>query len=158
MSNTNQPFSLNISTDTVPDVSLEHDSTTNEVHIKFFNVDNELVLDLWGQLNEVGPHLSGLSTIAKYRALRVGLNETVAEHDLVGAVEILSALKDLQRTPEFDRVLENVDITTGESPKKDPERATAEQEPLLSESGIAVLTGKEAEVLLAMLDETFNGK
>ena len=82
----------------------------------------------------------------------------MAEDDLVGAVEILRALNDLQHTPEFDRVFENVDITTGVSPKKDPERATAEQEPLLSESGIAVLTGKEAEVLLAMLDETFNGK
>ena len=153
MSNTNKPFSLNISHDSLPDVSLEHDSTTDEVHIKFFNVSNELVLDLWGQLNEVGPLISGLSTIAKYRALRVGLNEAVAEDDLVGAVEILRALNDLQHTPEFDRVFENVDVT-----EKDPERATAEQEPLLSESGIAALTGKEAEVLLAMLDETFNGK
>ena len=153
MSNTNQPFSLNISTDTVPDVSLEHNSTTDEVHIKFFNVDNELVLDLWGLLNDVGPLLSGLSTIAKYHALRTGLYKAVAEDDLVGAVEILRALNDLQHTPEFDRVVENVDITA-----TDPARATAEQEPLLSESGIAVLTGKEAEVLLAMLDEKFNGK
>mgnify|MGYP007027895673 CR=1 FL=1 len=152
MSNTNQPFSLNISTDTVPDVSLEHDSTTDEVHIKFFNVDNELVLDLGGLLNDVGPLLSGLSIIAKYHALRTGLCKAVAEDDLVGAVEILRALNDLQHTPEFDRVFENVDITTGESPKKDPE------EPRLSESGIAVLTGKETEVLLAMLDEMFNGK
>lgn len=158
MSNTNKPFSLNISTDTVPDVSLEHDSTTDEVHIKFFNVSNELVLDLWGQLDEVGPLLSGLSIIAKYHALRTGLYKAVAEDDLVGAVEILRALNDLQHTPEFGYVFENVDITTGESPKKNPERATAEQEPLLSESGIAALTGKEAEVLLAMLDETFNGK
>lgn len=152
MSNTNKPFSLNISTDSLPDVSLEHDSTTDEVHIKFFNVDNELVLDLGGQLDEVGPLLSGLSIIAKYRALRTGLNKAVAEDDLVGAVEILSALKDLQRTPEFDRVFENVDVTTGESPKKDPE------EPRLPESGIAVLTGKDAEALLAMLDEKFNGE
>ena len=74
----------------------------------------------------------------------------MAEDDLVGAVEILSALKDLQRTPEFDRVFENVDIT-----EKDPER---EQESLLPESGIAVLTGKDAEALLAMLDEKFNGE
>ena len=56
MSNTNQPFiSLNISTDTVPDVSLEHDSTTDEVHIKFFNVDNELVLDLGGSAERCWP-------------------------------------------------------------------------------------------------------
>ena len=155
MSNTNQPFSLNISTDTVPDVSLEHNSTTDEVHLKFFNVDNELVLDLWGQLDDVGPLLSGLSTIAKYRALRTGLSKAVAEEDLVGAVETLKALKNLQRTPEFDRVFENVDITTSESPKKDPER---EQESLLPEAGIAVLTGKDAEALLAMLDEKFNGE
>ena len=142
-----EPFSLNISTDAVPNVSLEHDSTTNEVHIKFFNVDNELVLDLGGLLNDVGPLLSGLSTIAKYRALRTGLYKAVAKEDLVGAVGIIKALKDLQRTPEFDRVFENVDVT-----KKDPGR------PLLSESNTAVLTGKEAEVLLAMLDEMFNGK
>ena len=147
-----EPFSLNLNLDSLPDVSLEHDSTTDEVHIKFFNVDNELVLDLWGQLNEVGPLLSGLSTIAKYRALRTGLYKAVAKEDLVGAVGIIKALKDLQRTPEFDRVFENVDVTTGESPKKDPGR------PLLSESDTAVLTGKEAEVLLAMLDEMFNGK
>ena len=153
MSNTNEPFSLNISTDTVPDVSLEHDSTTDEVHIKFFNVDNELVLDLWGQLNEVGPLISGLSTIAKYRALRMGLYKAVAEDDLVGAVEILRALNDLQHTPEFDRVFENVDVT-----EKDPERATAEQGSQRDVIGFDALTGKEAEVLLAMLDETFNGK
>lgn len=158
MSNTNQPFSLNISTDTVPDVSLEHDSTTDEVHLKFFNVDNELVLDLWGQLNEVGPLLSGLSTIAKYHALRMGLSKAVAEDDLVGAAEILVALNDLQHTPEFGRVFENVDITTGDSPKKDPERATAEQGSQRDVIGFDALTGKEAEVLLAMLDETFNGK
>ena len=155
MSNTNKPFSLNISHDTLPDVSLEHDSTTDEVHIKFFNVDNELVLDLWGQLNEVGPLLSGLSTITKYQALRTGLYKAVAEDDLVGAVEILRALNDLQHTPEFDRVFENVDITTSESPKKDPER---EQGPLLSESDTDVLVGKDVETLLAMLDERFNGK
>ncbi len=145
-----EPFSLNISHDSVPDVSLEHDSTTDEVHIKFFNVSNELVLDLGGLLNDVGPLLSGLSIIAKYRALRAGLCKAVAEDDLVGAVEILRALNDLQHTPEFDRVFENVDVT-----EKDPER---EQRPLLSESDTAVLTGKEAEVLLAMLDEMFNGK
>ena len=158
MSNTNQPFSLNISTDTVPDVSLEHNSTTDEVHIKFFNVDNELVLDLWGLLNDVGPLLSGLSIIAKYHALRTGLYKAVAEDDLVGAVEILRALNDLQHTPEFDRVFENVDVTTSESPKKDPERATAEQGSQRDVIGFDALTGKEAEVLLAMLDEVFNGK
>ena len=156
MSNTNEPFSLNISTDTVPDVSLEHDSTTDEVHIKFFNVDNEVVLDLWGLLNEVGPLISGLSTIAKYRALRMGLNEAVAEHDFAGAVECLKALKSLQLTSEFSRVFENVDITTSETPaEKDPER---KQGPQLSESDTVVLTGEEAEILLAMLDEKFNGK
>ena len=154
-SNTNEPFSLNLNPDTLPDVSLEHDSTTNEVHIKFFNVDDEVVLDLWGQLNDVGPILSGLSNIAKYRALLVGIDEAVAKEDLVGAVECLYALKSLQLTPEFGRVFENVDITTSESPKKDPGR---EQEPLLPESGIAVLTGEEAEALLAMLDKKFNGK
>ena len=158
MSNTNQPFSLNISTDTVPDVSLEHNSTTDEVHLKFFNVDNELVLDLWGQLDDVGPLLSGLSTIAKYHALRMGLSKAVAEDDLVGAAEILVALNDLQHTPEFGHVFENVDITTGDSPKKDPERATAEQGSQRDVIGFDALTGKEAEVLLAMLDETFNGK
>lgn len=158
MSNTNKPFSLNISTDTVPDVSLEHDSTTDEVHIKFFNVGNEVVLDLWGQLNEVGPLLSGLSTIAKYRALRVGLNETVAEHDFAGAVEILRALNDLQHTPEFDRVFENVDVTTGESPKKNPERATAEQGSQRDVIGFDALTDEDVETFLAMLDEEFNGK
>ena len=149
---TNKPFSLNISTDTAPDVSLEHDSTTDEVHIKFFNVGNELVLDLWGQLNDVGPIISGLSTIAKYRALLVGIDEAVAKHDLAGAVECLYALKSLQLTPEFGRVFENVDVKTYESPKKDPE------EPLLPESGIAVLTGEEAEALLDMLDKKFNGQ
>ena len=156
---TNKPFSLNLNPDSVPDVSLEHDSTTNEVHIKFFNVDDEVVLDLWGQLNDVGPLLSGLSIIAKYNPLRTGLNKAVAEHDWVGAVEILKALENLQLTSEFGPVFENVEVKTNESPKKDPERrAEREQEPLLSESGIAVLTGKEAEVLLAMLDKKFNGK
>lgn len=154
-SNTNEPFSLNLNPDTLPDVSLEHDSTTNEVHIKFFNVDDEVVLDLWGQLNDVGSLISGLSTIAKYHALLVGIDEAVAKHDLAGAVECLNALKSLQLTPELDRVFENVDITMSESPKKDPGR---EQGPLLSESDIAVLTSEEAETLLAMLDEKFNGK
>ena len=154
-SNTNEPFSLNLSSDTLPDVSLEHDSTTDEVHIKFFNVDDEIVLDLWGLLNDVGPILSGLSIIAKYHALRTELNKAVAEEDLVSAVVILKALKALQSTPEFSRVFENVDITTGESPKKDPGR---EQGPQLSESDIDALVGKDAETLLAMLDEMFNGK
>ena len=154
-SNTNEPFSLNLNPDTLPDVSLEHDSTTNEVHIKFFNVDDEVVLDLWGQLDEVGPIISGLSIIAKYRALLVGIDEAVAKHDLAGAVECFNALKSLQLTSEFGHVFENVEVKTSESPKKGPER---EQEPLLSESGIAVLTGEEAEALLAMLDEKFNGK
>ena len=158
MSNTNEPFSLNINADTVPDVSLEHDSTTDEVHIKFFNVGNELVLDLWGLLNDVSPLISGLSIIAKYHALRMGLCKAVAEDDLVGAVEILTALNDLQHTPEFGHVFENVDITTSESPKKDPERATAEQGSQRDVIGFDALTGKEAEVLLAMLDEMFNGK
>ena len=154
-----EPFSLNLNPDTLPDVSLEHDSTTNEVHIKFFNVDDEVVLDLWGQLNDVGSLISGLSTIAKYHALRTGLDKAVAEHDLVGAVEILKALENLQLTSEFSSVFESVEVKTHESPKKDPERrAEREQEPLLSESDIAVLTGKEAETLLAMLDEMFNGK
>ena len=152
MSNTNEPFSLNLSLDSLPNVSLEHDSTTDEVHIKFFNVDNEIVLDLRGLLDDVGQLLSGLSIIAKYHALRTGLYKAVAKEDLVGAVEIIKALKNLQRTPEFGRVFENVDVTTSDSPKKDPE------EPLLSESGIAVLTGEDAEALLAMLDEMFNGK
>ena len=147
-----QPFSLNISTDAVPDVSLEHDSTTDEVHIKFFNVDNELVLDLWGQLNEVGPLISGLSIIAKYRALLVGIDEAIAKQDLAGVVEYSKALKDLELTSEFSSVFESVEVKTSESPKKDPE------EPRLSESGIAMLTGKDAETLLAMLDEMFNGK
>ena len=151
MSNTNKPFiSLNISTDSLPDVSLEHDSTTDEVHIKFFNVDNELVLDLWGQLNEVGPLISGLSTIAKYRALRTSLNKAVAEEDLVSAVVIRKALKDFRRTPEFGRVFENVDIT-----EKDPER---EQKSPLSESDTAILADKDVEAFLAALDEMFNGK
>ena len=39
-----EPFSLNLSSDSLPDVSLEHDSTTDKVHIKFFNVDHELVV------------------------------------------------------------------------------------------------------------------
>lgn len=152
MSNTNKPFSLNINPDTLPDVSLEHNSTTNEVHIKFFNVDDEVVLDLWGRLNEVGSLITGLSTIVKYSALRTSLCKAMAKEDLVGAVEYLKALENLLRTPEFGHVLEDVEVKTHESPKKDPE------EPRLSESGIAVLTGKEAEVLLAMLDEKFNGK
>ena len=150
-----EPFSLNLSSDSLTDVSLEHDSTTDEVHIKFFNVDDEIVLDLWGLLNDVGPLLSGLSIIAKYHALRTELNKAVAEEDLVSAVVILKALKALQSTPEFSRVFENVDITTGESPKKDPGR---EQGPQLSESDIDALVGKDAETLLAMLDEMFNGK
>ena len=154
-SNTNEPFSLNLNPDTLPDVSLEHDSTTNEVHIKFFNVDDEVVLDLWGQLNDVGSLISGLSTLAKYHSLLGGIDEAVAKHDLAGAVESFNALKSLRLTPELDRVFENVDITMSESPKKDPGR---EQGPLLSESDIAVLTGEEAETLLAMLDEKFNGK
>ena len=149
---TNKPFSLNLNPDTLPDVSLEHDSTTNEVHLKFFNVDDEVVLDLWGQLDEVGPIITGLSTIAKYRALLVGIDEAVAKEDLVGAIECFNALKSLQLTSEFGPVFENVEVKTNESPKKDPE------EPRLSESGIAVLTGEEAEALLAMLDKKFNGK
>ena len=158
-SNTNKPFSLNINPDTLPDVSLVHDSTTNEVHIKFFNVDDELVLDLWGQLNDVGSLISGLSTIAKYHALLVDIDEAVAKEDWAGAVECLNALKSLQLTPGIGGVFENVDVTTSESPKKGPERrAEREQEPLLSESGIAVLTGEKAEALLAMLDKKFNGK
>lgn len=154
-SNTNEPFSLNLNPDTLPDVSLEHDSTTNEVHIKFFNVDDEVVLDLWGQLNDVGSLISGLSTLAKYHSLLGGIDEAVAKHDLAGAVESFNALKSLRLTEELDRVFENVDITMSESPKKDPGR---EQGPLLSESDIAVLTSEEAETLLAMLDEKFNGK
>ena len=151
-SNTNEPFSLNLNPDTLPDVSIEHDSTTNEVHIKFFNADDEVVLDLWGQLNEVGSLISGLSDIVKYHALLVGIGEAVAKHDLAGAVECINELKSLQLTPEIDRVFEDVDVKTYESPKKDPE------EPLLPESGIAVLTGEEAEALLAMLDKKFNGQ
>ena len=159
-SNTNEPFSLNLNPDTLPDVSLEHDSTTNEVHIKFFNVDDEVVLDLWGQLDDVGSTITDLSTIAKYRALLVGIDEAVAKHDLADAVECFNALKSLQLTSEFGRVFESIVVgETNESPKKDPERrAEREQEPLLSESGIAVLTGEKAEALLAMLDEKFNGK
>lgn len=154
-----EPFNLNLNPDTLPDVSLEHDSTTNEVHIKFFNVDDEVVLDLWGQLDEVGPIITGLSTIAKYRALCTGLNKAVAKEDLADAIECFNALKSLQLTSEFGPVFENVEVKTNESPKKDPERhAEREQEPLLSESGIAVLTGEEAEALLAMLDKKFNGK
>ena len=158
MSNINKPFSLNLSSDTLPDVSLEHDSTTDEVHIKFFNVDDEIVLDLWGLLNDVGPLLSGLSIIAKYRALRTGLDKAMAKEDPVGAVEYFKALKDLQRTPEFSHVFENVDVTTSDSPKKDPERATAEQGSQRDVIGFDVLTGEEDEAILAMLDEMFNGK
>ena len=154
----NEPFSLNLSPDTLPDVSLEHDSTTDEVHIKFFNVDNELVLDLWGQLNDVGPILSGLSIIAKYRAHRTGFNKAMAEEDLAGAVECLNALKSLQLTPEFGRVFENVDVTTSDSPKKDPERATAEQGSQRDVIGFDALTGEDVKTFLAMLDEWFNGK
>lgn len=154
-SNTNEPFSLNLNPDTLPDVSLEHDSTTNEVHLKFFNVDDEVVLDLWGQLNDVGSLISGLSTIAKYHALRTGLDKAVAKEDMAGAVEIIKALEDLQRIPAFDRVFENVDVTTSESPKKDPGR---EQRPLMSESDIDALTDEDVETFLAMLDEKFNGK
>ena len=154
-SNTNEPFSLNLNPDTLPDVSLEHDSTTNEVHLKFFNVDDEVVLDLWGQLNDVGSLISGLSTIAKYHALRTGLDKAVAKEDMAGAVEIIKALEDLQRLPAFDRVFENVAVTTSESPKKDPER---EQRPLMSESDIDALTDEDVETFLAMLDEKFNGK
>jgi hypothetical protein len=152
---TNEHFSLNLNPDTLPDVSLVHDSTTNEVHLQFFNVDDEVVLDLWGQLNDVGSLISGLSTIAKYYALRTGLDKAVAKEDLAGAVEIIKALEDLQRIPEFDRVFENVDVTTSESPKKDPGR---EQRPLMSESDIDALTDEDVETFLAMLDEKFNGK
>ena len=148
----NEPFSLNLNPDTLPDVSLVHDSTTNEVHIKFFNVDDEVVLDLWGQLNDVGPILSGLSTFAEYYALLVGIDEAVAKHDLAGAIECFNALKSLPLTSEFGPVFENVEVKTNESPKKDPEG------PLLPESGIAVLTGEKAEALLAMLDKKFNGQ
>ena len=154
-SNTNEHFSLNLNPDTLPDVSLEHDSTTNEVHLKFFNVDDEVVLDLWGQLNDVGSLISGLSTIAKYHALRTGLDKAVAKEDMAGAVEIIKALEDLQRIPAFDRVFENVDVTTSESPKKAPGR---EQRPLMSESDIDALTDEDVETFLAMLDEKFNGK
>ena len=152
---TNKPFSLNLNPDTLPDVSFEHDSTTNEVHLKFFNVDDEVVLDLWGQLNDVGSLISGLSTIAKYHALRTGLDKAVAKEDWVGAVECLNALTSLQLTPEFDRVFENVDVKTCESPKKDPGR---EQRPLMSESDIDALTDEDVETFLARLDEGFNGK
>ena len=155
---TNKTFYLNLNPDTLPDVSFEHDSTTNEVHLKFFNVDDEVVLDLWGQLNDVGPIITGLSTIAKYHALRADLVEAVAKEDFVDAVECLKALKSLQRTPEFSRVFENVDITTSESPKKNPGRATAEQGSQRDVIGIDALTGEEAEALLAMLDKKFNGK
>ena len=151
-SNTNGPFRLNLNPDTLPDVSLVHDSTTNEVHIKFFNVDDEVVLDLWGRLNDVGSLISGLSTFAEYYALRAGLDEAVAKEDWVGAVECLNALKSLQLTPESGRVFENVAVKTYESPKKGPE------EPLLPESGIAALTEEDVETFLAMLDEGFNGK
>ena len=154
-SNTNEPFSLNLNPDALPGVSFEHDSTTNEVHLKFFNVDDEVVLDLWGQLNDVGSLISGLSTIAKYHALRTGLDKAVAKEDMAGAVEIIKALEDLQRIPAFDRVFENVDVTTSESPKKDPGQ---EQRPLMSESDIDALTDEDVETFLATLDEKFNGK
>ena len=157
-SDTNEPFSLNLNPDTLPDVSLEHDSTTDEAHIKFFNVDNEIVLDLWGQLNDVGSLLSSLSIIAKYHALRTGLYKAVAEEDLVRAVEIIKVLKSLQRTPGFNRVFENVDVTTSDSPKKDPERATAEQGSQRDVIGFDALTDEDVETFLAMLDEGFNGK
>ena len=165
-----EPSSLNLSLDSLPNVSLEHDFTTDEVHIKFFNVDNEIVLDLGGQLNDVGPLLSGLSIIAKYHALRTGLYKAVAKEDSAGAVEYLNALKSLQRTPEFGRVFENVDVTMSDSPKKEPPcqaevntahlpmKPPVREMPLLPESGIAVLTGEEAEALLAMLDKKFNGQ
>ena len=155
MSNTNQSFNLNINPDTLPDVSLEHNSTTNEVHLKFFNVDDEVVLDLWGQLDDVGSLLSGLSIIAKYNPLRTGLNKAVAEEDWVGAVEILKELEKLRLTSEFGPVFENVAVTTSESPKKDPER---EQRPLMSESDIDALTDEDVKTFLARLDEKFNGK
>ena len=112
---TNEPFSLNLNPDTLPDVSLVHDSTTNEVHIKFFNVDDEVVLDLWGQLNDVGSLISGLSTFAEYYALLVGIDEAVAKHDLAGAIECFNALKNLPLTSEFDPVFENVEVKTNES-------------------------------------------
>lgn len=99
-SNTNEPFSLNLNPDTLPDVSLVHDSTTNEVHIKFFDVDDEVVLDLWGQLNDVESLISGLSTIAKYYALRAGIDEAVAKEDSAGAIECFNELKSLQLIPE----------------------------------------------------------
>ena len=153
MSNINKPFSLNLSSDSLTDVSLEHDSTTDEVHIKFFNVDNELVLDLWGLLNDIGSLLSGLSIIAEYRALRTGLYKAMAKEDPVGAVEYFKALKDLQRTPEFSHVFENVDVT-----EKDPERATAEQGSQRDVIGFDALTGEEVETFLDMLDKMFNGK
>ena len=153
-----EPFSLNLNHDSLPDVSLEHDSTTDEVHIKFFNVDNELVLDLWGQLNEVGPLISGLSTIAKYRALLVGIDEAIAKQDLAGVVKYSKALKDLELTSEFSSVFESVEVKTSESPKKDPERATAEQGSQRDVIGFDALTDKDVETFLAMLDEGFNGK
>ena len=172
-SNTNKPFSLNLNPDTLPDVSLEHDSTTDEVHLKFFNVDDEVVLDLWGQLNDVGPILSGLSTIAQYRALLVGIDEAVAKNDLAGAVECFNALKSLQLTPEFSRVFENVDITTSDSRAgiasvRQPEEGSRacgsragdppEQGSQRDVIGFDALTGEEAEALLALLDQKFNGK
>ena len=103
----------------------------------------------------MGSLISGLSTIAKYHALRTGLDKAVAKEDMAGAVEIIKALEDLQRIPAFDRVFENVDVTTSESPKKDPGR---EQRPLMSESDIDALTDEDVETFLAMLDEKFNGK
>lgn len=157
-SNTNESFSLNLNPDTLPDVSFEHDSTTNEVHLKFFNVDDEVVLDLWGQLNDVGSLISGLSTYAEYYELLVGIDEAVAKHDLAGAIECFNALKSLPLTSEFGPVFENVEVKTNESPKKDPERATAEQGSQRDVIGFDALTGEEAKALLAMLDKKFNGK
>ena len=156
----NEPFSLNLSPDSLPDVSLEHDSTTDEVHIKFFNVDNELVLDLWGSLNDAGSLLSGLSIIAKYRALRIGFNKAMAEEDSVGAAVLLMALKDLQHTREFSTVFENVNITTSttesyESPKKDPEQGQGSQRDAI---GFDALTDEDVETFLAKLDKMFNGE
>ena len=156
----NEPFSLNLSPDSLPDVSLEHDSMTDEVHIKFFNVDNELVLDLWGSLNDAGSLLSGLSIIAKYRALRIGFNKAMAEEDSVGAAVLLMALKDLQHTREFSTVFENVNITTSttesyESPKKDPEQGQGSQRDAI---GFDALTDEDVETFLAKLDKMFNGE
>ena len=151
----NETFSLNLGLDTLPNVSLEHDSMTDEVHIKFFNVDNEIVLDLWGLLNDVGPLLSGLSIIAKYHALRIGFNKAMAEEDSAGAAVLLMALKDLQRTREFSTVFENVNITTSDSPKKDPEQGQGSQRDAI---GFDALTDEDVETFLAKLDKMFNGE